>query len=549
MYGWVLVKKAFAFLKHMGVRATCRKVGQRIRTDRLISRVRVRPYTPAEIAAQRGAKPQGASTVDVVADARGLDGQTVRAVAGSLIAQTYADWRLYVVGADPAFLPDDERICATDEPVCHEAYIALLAKGVTLHPCALYEAMRAMAEQGTALVYTDGTDAFGQPLYKPDFAPDTLRSMNYVGDFMTMRRDLLEQAGGMGGGGLYDLTLRLSEKAEHIAHIQRLLYTCGEPANFDSEADQAALSAHLARVGLTGEIRAGRVPGTYRQMYQIAERSLVSILIPNKDHSDDLMKCVTSLRERTTYPNWEIIIIENNSTEAETFACYERLQWDRRIRVVTWESGFNYAAINNYGETFARGEYVLLLNNDVEIITPGWIEEMLMFAQRPDVGAVGAMLYFPDDTVQHGGVIVGLGGVADHAHKGFARGAAGYMNRLAVAQNYSAVTAACMLMRRSVYRQLGGFDTAFQVAFNDIDLCMRIGQAGLRIVWTPYAELYHYESKSRGTDETREQYFRYAGEVERFKKRWMHQLLKGDPCYNRNLTQLHTDFGMNDAKK
>lgn len=545
MNGWALIGKAASFLKNMGIRATCRKIGQRIRTDKLLSQVRIKPYSPADIAAQRNAQMDGAATIYVVADVRGVSQQTVQALVDSMQKQTYADWRLCLVGGDLLCLPTDERIFVAEEPVVQERFVALLAPGIVLEPSALYEAMRAMTEQGAELVYTDGTDAQGRTAYKPDYAPDTLRSMNYIGAFVAMRTDLLERAGGIGNDGLYGLTLRLTEEAISVRHMQRLLYTCRESKPTSQDMDMAALRAHLQRVGLRGEVKPGSVSETYRLRYEITDWAMVSILIPNKDHTKDLMKCITSLREKTTYPNWEVIIIENNSTEAETFACYEQLQQqDERIRVVTWQDGFNYAAINNYGETFARGEYLLLLNNDVEIITPEWIEEMLMYAQRPDVGAVGAMLYFPDDTVQHGGVIVGLGGVADHAHKGFPRGAAGYMNRLAVVQNYSAVTAACLLMRRCVFREIGGFDTAYQVAFNDVDMCMRISEAGYRIVWTPYAELYHYESKSRGLDETRDRYFRYAGEVERFQKRWMHRLVKGDPCYNRNLTQMRTDFGV-----
>lgn len=545
-----LVKKTVASLGHIGLRATCWKVGQRLRATRLMSQLRVKPYTAAEIAAQRSARLKGASTIAVVIDAQDAKWHEVNAVFDSLMAQTYTDWRLYVKNLAPSHGFTDERVSVLEQDDGYEeTYVALLSRGITLHPCALYEAMRAMTEKKADLVYTDGTDAENKPLYKPDYAPDTLRSMNYMGDFMVVRKTLLDQSGGIGKDGLYGLTLRLSEHSKRIEHVQRLLYATMLRTQSDSKEDVAAICAHMARTGLKGEVKEGRVAGIYRQCYELTNLPLVSILIPNKDHVEDLEKCIASIKDRTTYPNWEIVMIENNSTEEKTFACYERLEQDDRIRVVTWKDDFNYAAINNFGETFAQGDYLLMLNNDVEVITPQWIEEMLMFAQRSDVGAVGAMLYYPDDTVQHAGVIVGLGGVADHAHKGFVRGAAGYMNRMAMAQNYSAVTAACMFMRRSVYRQMGGFDTSFQVAFNDVDLCMRLGEAGYRIVWTPYAELYHYESKSRGTDETRERFFRYAGEVDRFQKRWMHRLLKGDPCYNRNLTQKGTDFVANGAKR
>jgi len=541
MKGLPLMKKALGFMRGMGVKATLRKVGQRIRTDKMLAKVRMKPYTEADIAAQRGKKLPGAGKICVMADVRGA-GDTI-ALIDSLLAQTYDNWTLCLIGCGSLPPQKDARIIASDVPSADADYVALLAPGCTLHPCALYEAMREMTQNGADLVYTDETDADAGPLYKPDYAPDTLRSMNYIGGFMAMRAQLLESAGGMGGGA-YDLTLRLTEQAKTIAHVQRALCTRTIPLPCDAQADMRAIGAHLERCGLAGAVECGSVPGVYRTRYAIEKPGLVSILIPNKDHTDDLLRCIDSLREKTTYPDWEIIIIENNSTEKQTFACYEELKKDKRIRVVVWKDIFNYAAINNFGETYARGEYLLLLNNDMEIIAPDWIEQMLMFAQRQDVGAVGAMLYFPDDTVQHGGVIVGIGGVADHAHKEFARGDSGYMNRLAAVQNLSAVTAACLMMRRSVYREIGGFDAAFQVAFNDVDLCMRIREVGYLIVWTPYAELYHCESKSRGLDETPEKYFRYAGEVERFQRRWMHRLVNGDPYYNRNLTQERTDFGV-----
>ena len=237
--------------------------------------------------------------------------------------------------------------------------------------------------------------------------------------------------------------------------------------------------------------------------------------------------------------------MENNSKLSETFEYYKELGCRRNIKVATWEGPFNFSAINNYGvRQAARGEYILLLNNDVEVITPDWLQEMLMFAQRQDVGAVGCMLYYPDDTVQHAGIILGIGGVAGHAHKYYKRGDYGYSSRMTIAQNLSAVTAACMMIRRDVWEEVGGLDESYAVAFNDVDLCMRIREAGYLVVWTPYAELYHYESKSRGYEDTPQKQKRFEGEVLRFKTRWAKELANGDPYYNPNLTLVREDFSL-----
>ena len=263
------------------------------------------------------------------------------------------------------------------------------------------------------------------------------------------------------------------------------------------------------------------------------------------DYVDTLRACISSILEKTTYKNFEIVIVENNSKEAETFLYYDELRNDPHIRIVTWNGKFNYSAINNFGiKEAATGEYILLLNNDIEVITPDWIQEMLMFAQRSDVGAVGAMLYYPDDTIQHAGVILGIGGVAGHAHKNLLRGDYGYMSRATIAQNLSAVTAACMMVPRDVWEKVHGLDEAFEVAFNDVDLCMRIREAGYLIVWTPYAELYHYESKSRGYEDTPEKQKRFEGEAHRFQGRWKKELEEGDPYYNPNLTLDREDFSV-----
>ena len=448
-------------------------------------------------------------------------------------------------------------------------YLALLDHDDLLHPSALEEVMKVIRDQKADFIYTDedtfhksSRDAF-QPHYKPDYSPDTLRSYNYICHLTVFRRTLLEKAGGgfrddYNGSQDYDMILRLTEAASRIVHIPQVLYYWRSHESsvasdlsakpYTVEAAKKALAAHLERIGLRGKVEDSRVPSTYHIQYEIQGNPKISIIIPNKDHREDLDKCIRSIREKSTWANWEIIIVENNSEEAETFAYYQTIsETDRRIRTVRWEKGFDFSGICNFGADQAEGEYILLLNNDIEVITPEWMEEMLMFAQRRDVGAVGAMLYYPDDTIQHAGVIIGLGDdanlrVAGHSHKYFKRGGYGYASRLSIAQNLSAVTGACMMIRKEVYDQVKGLDPAFAVEFNDVDLCLRIREAGYLIVWTPYAELYHYESKSRGMNETEEQQTRHIKEVLLFRSRWKRELQAGDPYYNPNLTLEREDF-------
>lgn len=444
-------------------------------------------------------------------------------------------------------------------------YIALFDHDDLLHPSALYEVMRAICEHGADFIYTDENtfseeprDAYN-PHFKPDFSPDTLRSYNYICHLSAFSRELLDSVGYFrseyDGSQDYDLILRLTEKAKKVFHIRKILYYWRAHKNsvaqdvgakpYTVTAAKKALAAHLERCGLKGEVLDSSVPTTYHIKYEIDGNPLISVIIPNKDHTDDLDICLKSLYEKSSYKNFEVIIVENNSTEKETFEYYEAIaQKHGNVKIVKWEGNFNYSAINNFGVNYAKGGFILLLNNDVEIINGSCLEEMLMFAQRKDVGAVGAKLYYSDDTVQHAGVILGLGGTAGHAHKHFGRSHPGYMARASIAQNLSACTAACFMMRRDVFDEVGGLDESFEVAFNDVDLCMKIRKKGYLVVFTPYAELYHYESKSRGNDSTPEKLERFRGEIDRFKEKWKKQLDDGDPYYNPNLTLTRDDFSL-----
>ncbi len=452
-------------------------------------------------------------------------------------------------------------------------YISLFDHDDLLHPSVLFEYVREINDSEADFIYcdeltfTEENDEVNIVLkhHKPEFSPDTLRSYNYICHFTCFSRKLYEMVGGFNkeydGSQDYDLILRLTEKAKKIVRIPKLLYfwrshklsvaSATEAKPYVVNAAERALAAHLERQNIKGTIKNATVPTTYKIDYEIIGNPLVSIIIPTKDHIDDLDVCLRSIYSKSTYENFEIVVVENNSTEAETFEYYKDIQKKHdNLRVVFWEEKvFNYSAINNFGAKFVSGEYILLLNNDIEVITPDWIEEMLMFAQRKDVGAVGAKLYYPDDTIQHAGVIVGLGGVAGHSHKYFDRKNPGYMARTVIAQNLSACTAACLLIRRDVFDEVDGIDEKFAVAFNDIDLCMKIRDAGYLIVFTPYAEFYHYESKSRGLENSPEKAERFNGEIRRFKSKWGKQLEKGDPYYNPNLTLDREDFSFSTSNE
>ena len=310
-----------------------------------------------------------------------------------------------------------------------------------------------------------------------------------------------------------------------------------ESKRYAFDAGQHALEDYYRTLGIKAKVECRDVLGWYKTIYELECEPLISVIIPNKDHCDDLDKCLKSIYAKTTYKNFEIIIVENNSTEEETFKYYEEAekQYDH-LTILTWKDEFNYSAINNFAVQRAKGEYVLFLNNDIEVISPDWMTDMLRYAQRKDVGIVGAKLYYPDNTIQHAGVIMGLGGVAGHIFSGIPRNDYGYGGLAMIVQDMSAVTAACMLMKKSDFESVGGFDEGYKVAFNDVDLCMKIREKDLLIVYTPDVEMFHYESKSRGQEDSSEKLLRFQGEVERFKKRWPEILRDGDPYYNVNLT-------------
>ena len=399
--------------------------------------------------------------------------------------------------------------------------------------------------------------------FKPDYAPDNLRANNYICHFSCFARSLLEQEElfrtRFDGSQDHDMILRLTDRARNVVHVPRLLYYWRshagsvasniEAKSYAIESARGAVAEHLRNHGF----RHFRITSTrafetiFKISYEIIGNPKISIVIANKDHVEDLKRCITSIREKSTYDNYEIIVVENNSTTEEIFAYYKEIQsQDERIRVITYKGPFNYSRVNNLGVKEAGGEYILLLNNDTQVITVNWLEELLMYAQREDVGAVGAKLYYANKTIQHAGVVIGLGAhrTAGHTHYGQSRENLGYMGRLCYAQNVTAVTGACLLVKKSLYEEAGGLDEGFAVSLNDVDFCLKLRKLGYLNVFTPFAEAYHYESISRGLDNQGEKAARYEEESRRFREKWKKELEAGDPYYNPNFSLDRSDFSL-----
>ncbi|WP_237057864.1 glycosyltransferase family 2 protein [Microbulbifer sediminum] len=501
----------------------------------------------------------------------------------SLRQQSYPNWRLAVtIGVDvpPALVAELERISADDERITllpddarlgdlleeeRGDFVAALPYNDHLAQHALYYIARAVGAQPDALlVYTD-SDSLNRagereaPLFKPGWNPDLLLAYNYIGSACLFRRPLLDGFRSLrldswsesGYRLLLEARARLGQ--EDVAHVPRVLYhqkPLLETALAACQgAEREALAGYLSRVMPGTQLEDGQLfPGSAAVMrcrFPIPEPApLVSLLVPTRDGIEYLRRCVGSILSLTDYPNFEVLVLDNQSSCRETLAYLQQVETDARVRVLRWDYPFNYSAINNFGARHARGELLGLINNDIEVISPGWLREMVSHACRPEIGCVGAKLYYDNDTVQHGGVILGIGGTAGHSHKYARREEPGYMGRLQVVQNLSAVTGACLVLRKSVFEEVGGLNERdLPVAYNDVDLCLKVREAGYRNLWTPYAELYHHESLSRGADDTFRKRRRAQREAEYMRKRWG-QALDTDPAYNPNLTLVHEDFSL-----
>lgn len=588
-----LMGKGLRCLHQNGWRYTWRKVKNKLTHRQEFTALANKPlFTDEELEHQRNTVFPRSIKFSIVVPLYNTPEKFLHEMIRSVIDQTYANWELCMADGSDAAHDSVEKICrqymrkdprikyrrleqnlgiSGNTNACLEMaagdYIGLFDHDDLLHPAALHEVMRAICEQDADFIYTDEL-TFSNKIdnvitahFKPDFAPDNLRANNYICHFTVFSASILKKIGGFrseyDGSQDHDFILRATEQAEKIVHIPKLLYYWRSHPNsvaadinsktYAIDAGKRAVRDQIRRMGMDATVESSKAfPTIYRIKYELKETPKVSIIIPNKNHCEDLKRCIRSIKRLTTYSNYEIVIVDNQSNEEGLVEFYDQLRCDDRTNIVSFDKEFNYSEANNFGVRCATGEYYILLNNDTEVISPAWIEEMLMYAQRDDIGAVGAKLYFPDHTIQHAGVILGLGPhrTAGHAFSKVDGENLGYMGRLYYAQNVSAVTAACVMIPRRVWEAVNGLDTSFAVAFNDVDLCMRIRQMGYLIVWTPYAELYHYESKSRGSENTPEKKKRFESEVQRFRERWKKQLKEGDPYYNPNLTLERADFSI-----
>ncbi len=595
----LLAKTTINMLKRFGVRYTGQKTYQFIKKRVTHEQTNAEWFhkhkaTPEQLELQRRTQFKNEILFSIIVPLYNTPERSLQEMFESVKAQTYAHWELCLADGSDSSHAYVEEICekyaladhrvlyrklpenlgiSGNTNACLELasgeFVALLDHDDVLMPAALYEMMQVLDNKDADVIYTDEATFLSPDLtrirsviLKPDFGIDNLRANNYMCHFTAFRRSLLSKAGGYrsvyDGSQDHDMMLRLATAAEHnkIVHVPKVLYLWrafpGSTAlnvQVKSSAPAAgrdAVADHLKAVGLNAQVECTDLaPTIYRIHYEITGNPLISIVIPTSDKVQYLRRCLESIRNKTTYSRYEIILVENNSKEAETFSYYEEVteKWEN-VKLLRWHGGWNWSAINNYAvKEAAKGEYILLLNNDTEVITPDWIEEMLMYVQRDDVGAAGAMLLYRDRKIQHAGVILGLGGVvAGHAFHHTMCGETGYMGRKIYAQNLSAVTGACMMIKRKVWEQIHGIDEQFAEHWNDVDLCLRIRKAGYLIVWTPYAELFHHESCTRGYNDTPQKIKEVYKAAKQFWERWADDYAEGDPYYNPNLSLMHSDF-------
>lgn len=556
--------------------------------------------TPEEAKRQREEKFPRMPKISILVPLYNTPENFLREMIGSVTSQTYENWELCLAdGSDKEHglvaetiaeyqkkdeasgksgrilyqkLKKNEGISGNTNQCLAMAtgeYIGLFDHDDILHPSVLYEYVKVINEQQADYIYCDETTFKSGDInkmltmhFKPDYAIDNLRANNYICHFSVFARKLLDGTElfrpRFDGSQDHDMILRLTDRAEKVVHVPKLMYywrshAGSTAAGIDAkpyavEAAKGAVADHLKRHGFEHfQISSTRAFDTiFKIRYQIIGSPKISIVIANKDHKEDLKRCITSILEKSTYENYEIIVVENNSTQQEIFDYYEELKENEKIRVLTYEGEFNYSAVNNLGAANANGEYILLLNNDTQVITVNWMEELLMYAQREDVGAVGAKLYYADKTIQHAGVVLGLGAhrTAGHSHYKQHRDNLGYMGRLCYAQNVSAVTGACLLVKKALFEEAGRLDESFAVSLNDVDFCLKLREKGYLNVFTPFAELYHFESISRGLDDNGEKARRYNNESERFREKWKDVLKAGDPYYNANFSLDRSDFAL-----
>lgn len=585
------IKKGFRYLKHYGPKEFWIRLHERFEPEEVPYGPWYEAYVPdeAELEKQRKHHFSYEPLISVAVPAFRTPETFLIQMIESLLDQTYGNWELCIANGSPEdtvmkgvldeYMKKDSRIRVSELSenkgiagntnaaleMARGEFVGLLDHDDLLAPNALYEVARALDSDRTLdAVYTDEDkvttelDEHFQPHLKPDFNLDLLRSNNYICHFFVVRCSVVEKAGGFrqefDGAQDHDFIFRCVETAGKVGHIPEILYhwrthkasTADNPASkmYAFDAGKRAIEAHLERTGTAGVVTHTPDLGFFRVKYPVQGSPLVSIIIPNKDEKETLKTCIESIQEKTEYDNYEIIIVENNSTTEEIFQYYKELSQDPRIRLLRWKKEFNYSAINNYGVSHAKGEYLLFLNNDVKVITPGWIKEMLGVCQRPEVGAVGVKLIYPDNTIQHAGCVIGIGGIAGHMFVDMPANRTGYLHKASILQDMSAVTAACMMMKKTAFEEAGGFTEKLSVAFNDVDLCLKVRKNEKLIVYDPYVQLYHMESKTRGAEDSTEKVRRFQEEIEYMRCQWIDILKKGDPYYNKNLSLTKWNYSL-----
>ena len=585
------IRKGFRYMKHYGPKEFWIRLHERFEPEEVPYGPWYRAYIPTEetLETQRKQKFDYSPLISIAFPAYHTPVEFLRQMIESLIFQTYSNWELCIVNASPdneemqkvlaEYSAGDSRVrfCNLKEnlgiaentnrafAMTKGEFVGLLDHDDLLAPNALYEIVKILQDHPQAdALYTDEDkvttelDEHFQPHLKPDFNLDLLRSNNYICHFFVVRKSIVEKAGGFrkefDGAQDYDFIFRCTENAGEVLHVPEILYhwrthkasTADNPASkmYAFEAGKRAIEAHLERTGTKGEVSHTQDLGFYRVKYPVQGKPLVSVIIPNKDEKETLQTCLEMLEKNTGYQNFEIIIVENNSTTDEIFRYYKELSGNRKIHLLRWGKEFNYSAINNFAVAHAKGEYLLFLNNDVKSINPDWLEEMLGVCQRPEVGGVGAKLIYPDNTIQHAGCVIGMGGIAGHMFVDMPADRTGYLHKASLLQDMSAVTAACLLMKKEVFEQAGGFTEELAVAFNDVDLCLKVRKNGYLIVYDPYAKLYHMESKTRGAEDSKEKVRRFQTEIEYMRCHWIDILKNGDPCYNKNLSLTKWNYSL-----
>lgn len=580
------------YLVNFGWKKYCDRIKKRFQDTEEVYNVWRKKYIPnaRKLKKQRAEKLDYEPCISIIVPTYKTPEKFLKEMIDSVRNQSYENWELCIgdgsVTEDTvknvveSYQKKDKRIkmlCLSENlgiagntnaalSIATGDYIALLDHDDILAPDALYEVVKWMNEHykdETDVIYTDEDKVsfdlkdYFEPHFKSDYNLDLIRSNNYICHLFVAGKRIVDQVGGFrkeyDGSQDYDFILRCIEQSKHVEHVPKVLYhwRChpgSTAANQESkmycyEAGKRAIEDHLKRMGEDDcQVVMTEHLGFYHVIYPIREQKKVSIIIPNKDQKEILERCIESVIQKTDYKNYEIIIVENNSTTNEIFEYYKTIEQRENIRVVIWKDKFNYSAINNFGVRYANGEYLLFLNNDIEVIRENWLSEMLANVQRKEVGIVGAKLLYPDNMVQHAGVIIGMGGIAGHPLSRHPADDCGYFARGIIQQNLNAVTAACMLTKKEVYEKVNGFEEKLAVAFNDIDLCLKVRKAGYLIVYDPEALLYHHESISRGKEDTLEKRNRFEGEVDYMAKKWKDVLEKGDEYYNPNLSLLSGNF-------